>query len=154
MGFPTEQAWKVSDAPAPFTDMLTKAIVGLEIEVTRIEGKGKWGQEIKAGDQMGCIRGFEALGADDSREMARQIKESLRKDEKRVGVLTEEACLVQGQKVKGPFGWFHEAVDNVESRNKVVVVVRKLTLWIAISIVAALAGLGASILLARICAHL
>lgn len=40
MGFLAKQLWKVSDAPAPFTDILMKRIVGLEIKITRLEGKG------------------------------------------------------------------------------------------------------------------
>jgi hypothetical protein len=58
------------------------------------------------GGQMGCIRGFKALVTNDNREMARQIKESMRKDSKPVGVLAEETSLVQGKNVKEPFGWF------------------------------------------------
>ena len=36
--------WKMSDAPADYTDALLKMIVGIEIEITRIEGKLKLSQ--------------------------------------------------------------------------------------------------------------
>jgi hypothetical protein len=51
--------------------LLKKAIVGVEIKITRMEGKGKCGQEITAGDQMGCVRGFEAMGTQCGKEMSR-----------------------------------------------------------------------------------
>lgn len=90
--------------------MQKKEIVGVEIKITRMEGKGKFGQEITAGDQMGCVRGFEAIGMECGKEMAKQIEVSMRKDEKRVGVQEREAGLVQGKKVKGKFGWYFTAV--------------------------------------------
>ncbi|MCV9938352.1 FMN-binding negative transcriptional regulator [Boseaceae bacterium BT-24-1] len=36
--------WKMTDAPKDFTDMMLKAIVGVEIEITRLEGKFKLSQ--------------------------------------------------------------------------------------------------------------
>lgn len=41
---PTE--WKVSDAPRPFLELMKKDIIGIEIEVTRLEGKFKMSQEL------------------------------------------------------------------------------------------------------------
>lgn len=52
---------------------------------------------------MVCIRGFNAHGTDDGHETARQIKNSVRKDQKRVHVLEGEARHIQGKKVKGEF---------------------------------------------------
>jgi transcriptional regulator len=109
MGFPESKAWKVSDAPEKFAELLMNSIVGLEVKITRIEGKGKFGQEIDARDQMGCIRSFEALGTDTGRKMAHEISQCMRKDEKRVAVYEAETKkdLVQARKVKGPFGWYY-----------------------------------------------
>lgn len=106
MQFPAKQTWKISDSPKEFRDYKMKAIVGVEIKITRMEGKGKFGQEIKAGDQMGCIRGFEAMKTECGKDMAGQIEDSMRKDEGRVDVLEKEMGLVQGKKVKGKFGWY------------------------------------------------
>jgi transcriptional regulator len=36
--------WKMSDAPRDYIDMMVKAIVGLEIEITRLVGKSKLSQ--------------------------------------------------------------------------------------------------------------
>lgn len=91
MGFPADQVWKADDAPANFRKMLMKAILGLEITITRVEGKGKFGQEIRSGDQMGCICGFEAMGTNKGQQMGRDIVKSMEKDSKRVGVLEKES---------------------------------------------------------------
>jgi transcriptional regulator len=112
IGFPANQAWKVSDAPQAWREGQMKRIIGIEIAVTRMEGKGKFGQEVAGGsDQMGCMRGFEALGTDGGKEMAKQIEASMGKNPLRVGALEEEKGRVQGSKVIGKFGWYFTAVE-------------------------------------------
>jgi transcriptional regulator len=49
------EPWRVSDAPEPFTRGLRRGIVGLEIEVTRLEGKLKLGQNRTRADREGVI---------------------------------------------------------------------------------------------------
>jgi len=49
------EPWRVSDAPPEFTRELRQAIVGLEIEVTRLEGKLKLGQNRTRADREGVI---------------------------------------------------------------------------------------------------
>lgn len=44
------QPWKMSDSPKDFIDMMLKAIVGIEIEITRLVGKTKLSQNKEAGD--------------------------------------------------------------------------------------------------------
>ncbi|KAF2475185.1 uncharacterized protein BDR25DRAFT_382019 [Lindgomyces ingoldianus] len=73
MGF--SQPWKVSDAPASFTHQLSKAILGVEIKIMRLEGKWKIGQETAARDQLGTIRGFRAMGTEAGEQMAKMIEE-------------------------------------------------------------------------------
>lgn len=46
--------WKMGDAPADFTDTLLKAIVGLEIRITRLEGKFKLSQNKDERDRAGA----------------------------------------------------------------------------------------------------
>ncbi|KAJ6473557.1 transcriptional regulator PAI 2-type [Mycena vitilis] len=79
MGFTGEgerpNAWGVKDAPASYTDLLKKAIVGIEIEIDRLEGKFKMSQESGEGDRNGVIEGFRQLGSDVAREMASLVKE-------------------------------------------------------------------------------
>ena len=52
--------WHVTDAPADFIDTMLKAIVGIEIEVTRVEGKFKLSQNRSAEDRTGVVLGLEA----------------------------------------------------------------------------------------------
>jgi transcriptional regulator len=55
--------WHVADAPADYIDTMLRAIVGIEIEVTRLEGKFKLSQNRSAEDRTGVVLG---LGADAS----------------------------------------------------------------------------------------
>ncbi|CAM2160053.1 FMN-binding negative transcriptional regulator [Paraburkholderia tropica] len=60
------QPWKMGDAPADYLDTMLKAIVGIEIEMTRLTGKRKLSQNKDARD----IRGAgEALVARGEREI-------------------------------------------------------------------------------------
>ena len=52
--------WHVTDSPADFIDTMLKAIVGIEIEVTRLEGKFKLSQNRSAEDRTGVVLGLEA----------------------------------------------------------------------------------------------
>jgi transcriptional regulator len=52
--------WHVSDAPADYVDAMLEAIVGIEIEVTRLEGKFKLSQNRSAEDRTGVVLGLEA----------------------------------------------------------------------------------------------
>jgi transcriptional regulator len=69
-----EHTWKVSDAPDKYVNLLKKAIVGIEIEVTKIEGRWKMSQELGDGDWQGVVDGFRALGTRQGEEMASIIK--------------------------------------------------------------------------------
>ena len=52
--------WHVTDAPPDYLDAMLKAIVGIEIEVTRVEGKFKLSQNRSAEDRTGVVLGLEA----------------------------------------------------------------------------------------------
>ena len=52
--------WHVSDAPADFVDSMLRAIVGIEIEVVRVEGKFKLSQNRSAEDRTGVVLGLES----------------------------------------------------------------------------------------------
>ncbi len=60
--------WSVDDAPEDYIDAMTRAIVGVEIEITRLEGKAKLSQNRPAEDRAGVIDGL--LDAGDA-ELAR-----------------------------------------------------------------------------------
>jgi len=65
---PREQPWSVSDAPTSYIEKQMGAIVGVEIEITRLEGKWKMSQNRSADDIDGVIAGLGA--SDDPRERA------------------------------------------------------------------------------------
>ena len=54
--------WKMSDAPTDYTDALLKMIVGIEIEITRIEGKLKLSQNKEKRDIVGAGEALKANG--------------------------------------------------------------------------------------------
>jgi transcriptional regulator len=60
--------WHVADAPADYIDAMLRAIVGVEIEVTRLEGKFKLSQNRSAEDRTGIVLG---LGADAALDLQR-----------------------------------------------------------------------------------
>jgi transcriptional regulator len=64
------EPWSVADAPPDYVEGMTKAIVGVEIALDRIEGKWKLSQNRSAVDQEGAIAGLDRLGSNASREMA------------------------------------------------------------------------------------
>jgi transcriptional regulator len=55
--------WQVDDAPEDFIAMQMRAIVGVEIPITRIEGKWKMSQNRPEADRSGVIAGFREAGA-------------------------------------------------------------------------------------------
>ena len=56
--------WKMSDAPSDYLDAMVQAVVGLEIEITRMEGKAKMSQNKEPRDQRGVIQALQAQGHD------------------------------------------------------------------------------------------
>lgn len=56
--------WKMGDAPTDYIDGLLKVIVGLEVEITRVVGKSKLGQNREERDRLGAADGLTALGQD------------------------------------------------------------------------------------------
>lgn len=69
------EPWLVSDAPPKYIDLLQKAIIGIEVKITRIEGKFKMSQEMPEGDREGVVNGFRSLSTDAAQEVARTVKE-------------------------------------------------------------------------------
>jgi len=52
------EPWKVGDAPVDFVTTQLRAIVGIELHITRLEGKWKMSQNRAAGDRDGGIAGL------------------------------------------------------------------------------------------------
>lgn len=59
------EPWAVSDAPEPFVAAQVQALIGIEIPITRIEGKWKMSQNRPEPDRAGVIAGFRAAGEAD-----------------------------------------------------------------------------------------
>jgi transcriptional regulator len=71
------EPWRVSDAPAAFTAGLLRAIVGLEIQVTRLEGKLKLGQNRALADRESAIAALHARGDEVSVALAAAMQAAL-----------------------------------------------------------------------------
>ncbi|WP_101048703.1 FMN-binding negative transcriptional regulator [Macromonas nakdongensis] len=56
------QPWKMGDAPPDYLDAMLQAIVGLEIAVTRWEGKAKLSQNKAPLDRQGAVEALQARG--------------------------------------------------------------------------------------------
>jgi len=69
--------WHVSDAPAGYVEAQIRGIVGLEIEISQIEGKWKVSQNRPAADRPGIIAGLRTEGQADMADLV----ESRRKQE-------------------------------------------------------------------------
>ncbi|KAF4340799.1 transcriptional regulator [Fusarium beomiforme] len=67
--------WKVGDAPENYVELLKRNIIGIEIEITKLEGKFKMSQEMEQGDREGVVKGFEGLGTEVGDEIAKIVKE-------------------------------------------------------------------------------
>jgi transcriptional regulator len=59
-------AWSVDDAPRAFIEGQLRAIVGLELQITRIEAKAKLSQNRPMADVAGVVAGLTARGDDRS----------------------------------------------------------------------------------------
>ena len=57
--------WKMGDAPSDYIDGLLQVIVGIEVEITRLVGKCKLGQNRETRDRLGAADGLAALGQTD-----------------------------------------------------------------------------------------
>lgn len=68
------QPWQVSDAPADYIDKMLRAIVGIEIAVTRLEGKFKHSQNRPRADRVGTAGGLAAEPGEQARAMAELVR--------------------------------------------------------------------------------
>ena len=67
--------WRMEDLPEPYARSMLKGIVGLDIAVTRLEGKYKLSQNRPAADRPGVIDALEAQDDDEPRAVARLMRE-------------------------------------------------------------------------------
>jgi transcriptional regulator len=64
--------WKVSDAPPEYLEAMLQGIVGVELTLTRLEGKWKVSQNRSEADRRGVEEGLRAEGQE---ELARLVRE-------------------------------------------------------------------------------
>lgn len=67
--------WKVADARADFVAAQLKAIVGIELAITRLEAKWKMSQNRNAADRQGVVAGLRAEGGAEQAMVARLVAE-------------------------------------------------------------------------------
>ncbi|MBV8380065.1 MAG: FMN-binding negative transcriptional regulator, partial [Paucibacter sp.] len=68
--------WAVADAPTDYIDTMLGAIVGIELTITRIEGKRKLSQNRAAEDRAGVVAGLRATGAASAQAHADAIEQA------------------------------------------------------------------------------
>ncbi|KAJ2969874.1 hypothetical protein NQ176_g8447 [Zarea fungicola] len=68
-------AWKVSDAPERYIELRKRSLIGLEIIITRMEGKFKMSQDRTDGYIEGVIEGFDELDSETGRCMAGLVQD-------------------------------------------------------------------------------
>jgi transcriptional regulator len=68
--------WKVTDAPADYVDAMLKAIVGIEIPVTRVYGKWKTSQNQQPPEREGVARGLRGAGDANAARVADWVEKS------------------------------------------------------------------------------
>ena len=69
-----EQGWSLDAVSAEYTDKLVRAIVGIEITITRLQGKWKMNQNKSAADQAGVVHALE----DQPNPMAHAVAETMK----------------------------------------------------------------------------
>ena len=71
---PRDEPWKVTDAPADYVDRMVGALIGLEIQVTRLVGKWKVSQNRPPEDRQGVIDGLLREGSEAATEVADLVR--------------------------------------------------------------------------------
>ena len=72
-----EAPWAVTDAPADYIQKMVGAIVGLEIQVARLTGKWKLGQNRTEQDRAGVVDGLRREGTESAEAMAALVRGTL-----------------------------------------------------------------------------
>jgi transcriptional regulator len=72
-----EGPWHVTDAPSSYIDGQLRGIVGLEVVLTRVEGKSKLSQNRSQADREGVVAGLRRHGRPDEQGVADQMAQAL-----------------------------------------------------------------------------
>jgi transcriptional regulator len=68
--------WQVDDAPADYVEQMLRAIVGIEIELTHVQGKWKVSQNRSASDRAGVAAGLDSLAREQALAVAALVRGS------------------------------------------------------------------------------
>jgi transcriptional regulator len=74
------EPWHVTDAPARYIDGQLRAIVGLELVITRVEAKAKLSQNRSLADRAGVVAGLNEVGTPHAVALAEQMRPGLSQD--------------------------------------------------------------------------
>ena len=69
------EPWRMEDLPEAYITGMIRGIIGLDIAVSRLEGKFKLSQNRPAADRPGILAALEARGDDDAVAVARLMRE-------------------------------------------------------------------------------
>jgi transcriptional regulator len=69
------EAWRMQELPDAYVETMLKGIIGLDIAVTRLEGKYKLSKNRPATDRAGVIAALEAQSDHDARAVARLMRD-------------------------------------------------------------------------------
>lgn len=72
--------WHVTDAPSSFIDGQLRGIVGVELSLSKIEGKVKLSQNRSSADREGVVAGLRQSGRPDEQRVADQMASALEED--------------------------------------------------------------------------
>jgi transcriptional regulator len=81
------EPWKMSDAPKSYIEPMLKAIVGIEIEITKIQGKSKLGQNKEHRDIVGVANALSTTGQQEISKAMYQVAAS-----KKLNLKEDETC--------------------------------------------------------------
>jgi transcriptional regulator len=70
-------SWQIADAPADYIDKMLKAIVGIELEIIRWEGKWKLSQNKSDAEYQGVADGLAQQGYSHAQLMAALMKQQV-----------------------------------------------------------------------------
>ena len=68
------QPWQLSDAPADYLDRMLAAVVGIELDITQLQGKWKTSQNQPAANRAGVVAGLTQHGTEEAAAMAAWVR--------------------------------------------------------------------------------
>ena len=70
-----ERPWSIADAPRDYIERMVAGVVGIEMPISRIEGKWKVSQNQPVADRFGVAAGLEARATEEARAVAALVRE-------------------------------------------------------------------------------